>query len=323
MSNNANGSATAIEALEPMRKRLAQAETIPDVVKCIDGAEAMRVLARKVDLSLDAQNDWAEYKLDAERKAGQMLADMRLNGGDRRSVSHDDQLKVADFGIDYNQSKRWQRISSLDEGAYRDYIAGTRATGEVTEAGLMRLVAKRERNRPQFDSPPIDLIDLGPFNVLYADPPWRYEQVRTDNRAIENHYPTMPLDEICAMKLPVLDDAVVFLWATSPKQAEAHKVIEAWGFDYRTNMVWVKDKIGMGHYVRQQHEQLLIAKRGNMHTPEESARPPSVVYADRGKHSEKPEVFYEIIESMYPNSLYGELFARRRRDGWGSWGNQL
>ena len=101
------------------------------------------------------------------------------------------------------------------------------------------------------------------------------------------------------------------------------RVIPAWGFEYRTNMVWVKDKIGMGHYVREQHELLLIARRGNMPVPEPSSRPSSVVNAPRLGHSEKPEEFYKLIESMYPASLYGEVFARQPRGGWGSWGDQL
>jgi N6-adenosine-specific RNA methylase IME4 len=88
-------------------------------------------------------------------------------------------------------------------------------------------------------------------------------------------------------------------------------------------MVWVKDKIGMGHLVRQRHELLLIGKRGNMPTPETSARPDSVVEAPRGEHSVKPEIFYELIQAMYPGRRYGELFARRPRDGWASWGNEV
>lgn len=182
---------------------------------------------------------------------------------------------------------------------------------------------KRQRDRPQFDPPSTSLADLGPFDVLYADPPWRYEHVRTDNRAIENHYPTMPLDEIKALQPPVPDDAILFLWATAPKLADATEVIDAWGFEYRTAMFWVKDKIGMGHYVRQRAEVLLIAKRGDMSTPETSSRPDSVVEAPRTSHSEKPEVFYELIEKMYPGRRYGEIFARRRRQGWGAWGNEI
>jgi len=164
-----------------------------------------------------------------------------------------------------------------------------------------------------------------PVPILYADPPWRYEHVKTDNRAIENQYPTMSLEDICA--LPVRDvatpDAVLFMWATSPKLAEAMRVLEAWGFVYRTSMVWVKDKIGMGYYARQQHELLLIATKGEPPVPLPENRPASVVTADRGEHSQKPTVFYELIERMYPEFDKKELFLRGvAREGWTGWGNQ-
>jgi N6-adenosine-specific RNA methylase IME4 len=91
---------------------------------------------------------------------------------------------------------------------------------------------------------------------VYADPHWRYEHVETANRAIENQYPTMDLDAICDLPIAslVADRALLFLWATSPKLAEAKRVMSAWDFEYRTSFVWVKNQIGMGYYVRQQHE---------------------------------------------------------------------
>lgn len=169
--------------------------------------------------------------------------------------------------------------------------------------------------------------DLGRFPVIYADPPWRYEHIETESRAIENQYPTMALAQICA--LPVREiatpDAVLFLWATSPKLAEAMKVIDAWGFGesgYRTSMVWVKDKIGMGYWFRQRHEFLLVAVRGSMPVPVTNARPDSVLMAPRTEHSAKPQVVYEYIERMYPELKRIELFARGRRKGWAAWGNQ-
>jgi N6-adenosine-specific RNA methylase IME4 len=165
---------------------------------------------------------------------------------------------------------------------------------------------------------------LGRFPVLYADPPWRYEHVKTNSRSIENQYPTMELSEICGLKVASIatPDAILFLWATSPKLAEAMKVLEAWGFTYRTCMVWVKNKVGMGYYARQQHELLLIATIGSPPVPPESARPSSVVTRPRGEHSAKPPVFYEIIERMYPELKRIELFCRAPREGWTAWGNQ-
>ena len=164
------------------------------------------------------------------------------------------------------------------------------------------------------------------YPIIYADPPWRYENppVGDSNRSIENHYPTMSIEEICA--LPVQDiaaeDALLYMWATAPKLRECLKVIEAWGFEYRTHIVWVKDKIGTGYHARNQHELLLIAKRGEMPPPKPGQQPSSVIEAPRGAHSEKPSIFAEIIERLYPAVGKIELFCRSPREGWSVWGNQ-
>lgn len=164
------------------------------------------------------------------------------------------------------------------------------------------------------------------YPVIYADPPWRYENpsMAGSSRSIENHYPTMALDEICA--LPVADlateDAMLYLWTTAPKLAESFEVVTAWGFEYRTCMVWDKVKIGMGYYARNQHEHLLICRRGNIPAPEPGTQPSSVYREVRGEHSAKPHFFYEMIEADYPNLPKIELFCRSPRKGWSVWGNQ-
>lgn len=164
------------------------------------------------------------------------------------------------------------------------------------------------------------------YPIIYADPPWRYENppMGGTNRSIENHYPTMTLDEICAMPVADLatDDAMLYLWATAPKLAECMKVIEAWGFEYRTNLVWDKEVIGMGYHARNQHEILLVAKRGSIPPPEAGKQPSSVHRERRAEHSAKPDFYYEMIEAAYPQLPKIELFCRSPRDGWSVWGNQ-
>lgn len=162
------------------------------------------------------------------------------------------------------------------------------------------------------------------YCVIYADPPWRYEFSKSDSREIENQYPTMSLDEICALPVGAVaaDDSVLFMWTTSPKLRESFSVLDAWGFEYKTCAVWDKQKIGMGYYFRQQHEILLVATRGSLPAPEPEARPSSVISASRGKHSAKPAEVYELLEVMYPFLPKIELFCRSPRDGWDVWGNQ-
>ncbi len=166
------------------------------------------------------------------------------------------------------------------------------------------------------------------YPVILADPPWHfqnYEEATGLNGATANHYPTMATEEICA--LPVRDmataDAVLFLWTTNPHLQDAFQVIEAWGFTYKTNIVWVKDKAGLGFIVRGQHELLIIATRGDIPAPLPAARPPSVITAPRREHSRKPDEAYDLVERMYPDLPKIELFARSRRPSWDVWGNQV
>lgn len=185
---------------------------------------------------------------------------------------------------------------------------------------------ERQTNRVQTrDERRTPSSPTGKYSLLYADPPWRYEHIETESRAIENQYPTMSLDEICDLDVPAADDCVLFLWATSPKLAEAMRVIESWGFTYRTCAVWDKEVIGMGYYFRQQHELLLVAAKGSLPVPDPPSRVSSVIRSKRTKHSSKPKQVYALLEQMYPSfgeSDRVELFARAERPGWAMWGNE-
>ena len=165
----------------------------------------------------------------------------------------------------------------------------------------------------------------GKYRVIYADPPWQYSNSQPDYHTVQDdHYPTMPLNEICA--LPVselsLDDAVLFLWATSPVLEEAFKVINAWGFRYKASFIWDKVKHNMGHYNSVRHEFLLVAVRGSCQ-PDNLKLFDSVQAIERTDHSAKPEVFRTIIDTLYPYGKRIELFARAKTDSWEQYGNQI
>lgn len=169
-------------------------------------------------------------------------------------------------------------------------------------------------------SVPMKSLPNGKFNVIYADPAWQYSNSGISGSA-ENHYPTMATEDICALKVPSDENAVLFLWVTNPLITDALRVCEAWGFEYKTNMVWVKDRAGQGFYTKGQHELLFIAVKGQ-YRPDESIYVKSVVNEPRQEHSTKPKIFYEIIEKLYPTSYYLELFARHNdRPKWTTWGN--
>ena len=162
------------------------------------------------------------------------------------------------------------------------------------------------------------------YPIIYADPPWQYDFSPSNDRSVENHYPTMPIEEILALSAEELatPDAMLFLWAPPSFIKKGIATLEAWGFELATSMVWVKDRIGTGIYVRQRHEYLLLGKRGQPITPRPGSQPDSVIEAPRQKHSAKPDQIYDLIEKMYPDLPKIELFCRSPRSGWDAWGNQ-
>ena len=161
------------------------------------------------------------------------------------------------------------------------------------------------------------------YSVILSDPPWRYDFSRSSSRKIENQYPTMTVEELCAMDVPSADNAVLYLWATSPKLPEAFKVMESWGFQYRSNFVWVKDKLGMGYWARSQHELLLVGVKGNFSPPCPQNRISSVITGDRVQHSRKPYKVKRYLSKPYPKLDKLEMFSRTRTAGWDVFGNMV
>lgn len=195
-------------------------------------------------------------------------------------------------------------------------------TPKITTRTIERMVRK-EKAKKQVTKPK-PAIPVNEFNVIYADPPWQYNKgTATPNRKIENQYLTMELKDIKNVNFNSAKDSVLFLWATAPLLLEALEVLESWGFKYKTQAVWDKKKMGMGYWFRGQHEILLIGVKGDIKPPEPSNRFSSVIESKRQGHSQKPDCVYDMIEKMFPEGKYLELFARDKRDNWTVWGNQL
>lgn len=166
------------------------------------------------------------------------------------------------------------------------------------------------------------------FACIAADPPWKFgDKLPGPGRGAEKHYPCMPVEAICRFELPPLErDAVLFLWRVASMQDEALAVARAWGFVVKAELVWKKLTrtgkrfFGMGRCVRNEHEVALICTRGRPSILSHAVR--SVFEAPVGRHSEKPDEFYDIAEQLCPGPRV-ELFARRHRAGWTCLGNEL
>lgn len=319
----------SIAILTNANKLLAQVRTVQDAEKIISVAEAARVYAQQEKLGSEAQNYASEIKIRAQRLAGLILRDSeKAKGGqpyqEKNSTpptpgrGRPEAPTYSDMDISYKDASRWQNLADMPEEIFEKEIKENRNDrGELLSSAIYREARKLKQHDPV--DPPS--LPEGVYDIILADPPWRYEHEVTLNRAVENHYPTMELGDICDLDIESISgkDSVLFLWTTNPKLEESLQVINSWGFQYRTNMVWIKDKIGMGYYVRAQHELLLIARKGEPGVPDPENRCSSI-FAKREEHSKKPGEFYEIIEKMYPASKKVELFAREARIGWDMWG---
>jgi N6-adenosine-specific RNA methylase IME4 len=158
------------------------------------------------------------------------------------------------------------------------------------------------------------------YRTLLADPPWDIQQ--KGSLGAVRHYPVMALSAICDLKPGCLcaPDAHLWLWVTNASLHAGKTVMEAWGFTYRSCLTWIKPRFGLGNYLRNQTEHLLLGTRGN--APVLFKGQGTWFYAPLQEHSHKPEEQYAVIERCSPGP-YLELFARRSRPGWDVWGNQV
>lgn len=168
------------------------------------------------------------------------------------------------------------------------------------------------------------------ISCLVADPAWKFgDKLPGRGRGASKHYVCMTVDDICAMDVPTAGDkhSVLFLWRVAAMQPEALRVVKAWGYTVKSELVWQKltatglHHFGMGRYVRASHETCLIATRGSAMPAVRNMR--SMFAATVGVHSEKPTAFYEIVREMYPHALRYEMFARVLRKGFIQLGNEL
>lgn len=175
----------------------------------------------------------------------------------------------------------------------------------------------------------------GSYDLIYADPPWHYATRRTGTAfggGVTDKYPTMTVAEICELPVKHIarDNSVLMIWTTMPYLMQTQQVIEAWGFRYVTcGFTWIKTNpkshtvfAGVGNYTKSNAELCLIAKRGaGLKRASKSVH--QVIMTPRREHSRKPDEAYDRIEQLFGPQDRVELFARHRRPGWASWGNQL
>ncbi len=169
------------------------------------------------------------------------------------------------------------------------------------------------------------------FDIIHVDPPWHYGgKLQFDKSSNFSSalfkYPTLKTSEL--KQIPIIDiakdDCLLFMWTTNPHLAQAIELGKNWGFNFKTvAFVWDKMKHNPGHYTLSSCELCLVFKRGRIPKPRGARNIKQLIRTPRTKHSEKPIEVMEGIEKMFPTQDRIELFARKLRKGWHSWGDEI
>ena len=268
-----------------------------------------------------------------------------LNFGERKWGEKYTQA-IEETGLDYDTLATYKRISQIFEFTPRGVNLSWSAHREIASAPsekqneLLQKADKEELTSREIREMvremkklPTPELPKGKYQVIYCDIPWKYDVdlSKGATRSPENNYPVMDLENIKRFGEKVkeisADNCVLFMWITAPKLNWMNDVLESFGFQYKTNLIWDKIKPNLGHYSSVRHEILIIAGKGNCAPACDGKTIQSVDSVQSieksSRHSEKPKEFYEIIEKLYPNTQKIELFHRGICPiGWTCWGNE-
>lgn len=260
-----------------------------------------------------------EGMLPFGKRAAQMLA----------AVATDPRLENANHGSHLPSSWRTlYELTRLDDVTLERAFEDGTIRPDMQRKHVVNLRQQVTNPKPEWSQPEEatadlqTLIDRGrKYACIYADPPWQYGNQGT-RAATDNHYPTMTTEDIARLPIDQLVDenAHLHLWTTNAFLFESQMIMESWGFEYKSVLVWVKPQMGIGNYWRVSHEFLLLGVRGSAPFLDRSCM--SWVSAERGRHSSKPDAVRKMIERVSPGPRL-ELFARIHAQGWSAWGNEI
>lgn len=339
-----------------------RAARLAKMVKAHDAVYSAAVRAQADALEIEAR---AKRRLADEYDRAQADGVVKRHGGARSKISAgklETPSSAAEIGMSpksVHEARIVRNALARNPAAVRDALDKMIAEGdEPTRVALRRAIrdtAKTLRDEDMRSSRAnrirraVDIasgaaptasgaLPCGAFPIIYADPPWQNEvwsQASGHDKSPENHYPTMPLDEICDLcageKSPAPRDAVLYLWRTGNRAVHGQRVAEAWGFEVVSEIIWEKGGLGTGRWVRDAHEVLMICRRGSFPPPGDP--PKSIYHEKKTRHSRKPAWFAELITRAWPAVPKLELFGRRDtlapddvrlkpENAWTLWGNE-
>jgi N6-adenosine-specific RNA methylase IME4 len=322
-------SETSLAIMSRASQMLAEATTVQRAKELKDLALTAQDWARRKGMGERAIRHCRTYALLAQRKIGELLLDTerakgvrmagRTIGGHALIPPKDDAPTLAELGLTKRESAEAQRLAAIPEPEFRTVLDGTQ-----TVAAAVRTVKRRETEaRLESVEAKEAKAAEGVYDVLVVDPPWPMQKIERDCRPNQSllDYPTMTEAELRELAVPAADDCHVWLWTTQKFLPMAFRLLEAWGLKYICTFVWHKpggfQPVGLPQY---NCEFALYARKGSPKFLETKALP--VCFdAPRGRHSEKPSAFYEMVRRVTAGRRL-DMFNRRRIDGFDGWGKE-
>lgn len=323
-------------------KSLSQASSFEEIKGLRDLSSTIDTLTRKRDMSREAQNEAAKIHLaasirlgdwlrnQAEKASGQLLNGRDSFGGCKLQPPIDTPTYAA-LGIEKTDAFRVQRLYDWEQktaGASKAVQELEETQKELTVSKLITQAVKyfkvekriadiqQQAEQIEKESPE---VPVGPFHVISIDPPWPYgTEYDPNGRRAANPYPEMSLEEIKALQLPSADDCILWLWTTHRFMRHSFDLLDAWGFRDVAILTWVKDRMGLGTWLRSQSEFCIMAVKGN--PPIKLTNQTTVLHGPLREHSRKPDSFYEMVDALCVGAKL-DYFSREPRDGWSQVGN--
>jgi len=250
------------------------------------------------------------YEAEAEER-------MKHEGNTYGKIATGDLGKARDFASeDFHVAARYiQDAKKIKEEAPEEFEQVKIGKKKITQ--VVRELKKEKQLNELHELKPVE----GKFNVIVIDPPWNIGEYSSEGFRGGATYPTMTIEEIKAIDLPAEENCILWFWAVDTFLDEALEIIKQWGFERKGTLIWDKESIGLGKWLRRQHEYCFLAVKGNSMFFGENAR--SVIRSKRTKHSEKPDDFYKLVEDTCKYKSKLDYFSRKKRDGWVCYGDEV
>ena len=299
------------------RRKEIYLELHPETAKGVAGANA----SNKSQGNASNAHDIMSFASDTANKTHQSkrTTERKVSIGEKLG-SIADEIKAA--GIDDSQKDLIELAKLKDKAPEQVQAVLTMVASESLSVKSAIRQLSLNNQKEAIESGNVE-NPTGLFDVISIDPPWKYEQGESnsyneDGRRVANPYPEMTLEQIKALNLPVKDDSVMWLWTTQKFLNDSFSLLEEWGFEHKATMVWDKEQMGMGHWLRMQCEFCLLAVKGNPVWSNTHVR--DILREKRREHSRKPEEFYNIVNEICVGDKL-DYFSREKREGWVNFGN--